>query len=1757
MKAAGNHVIRILSTITMDVRVRDDSPGSNTGFSVLRVTVSVVNVLSKNFILSARDLAGYDTVAFQWRKGYLVFRHNGRLWNRRAATLDRPNTHEIRVPCVDAAQRVMTASATRNACSLSPSPDRVASAVSTAEELVIKAHSNAVYRIKIPNAVYVVPPLPKRDGADTAHGSYDHPSMMEVESSLPASPAGQYMVTTFNPLDSGHQENSIFTEAQIAVPFTHETLVDIREDHRLLLENRTDADMVISCGTVIAYIQSIEHYYGPDEYGCVAMDIGALLADVSQDLLMLNPGRETEVMIDGSDYDVPLPIGGDGVLLELYPWLTNAPLAEVKQWPNYRKPSDDDLEEMKGSELWKTLRTTEVWEKADEVSRAAIEKMLLDYSFLFSNRAAAGSVDPQLVQHDVELVDDQIIRARQYPITKESRDAIQVWILEMLANGFIRPSNSPYRSPLLVVAKLTSDGKWKGWRTVFDARRINAVTKEYPGVPPPSTEQIWNDIRGGLLFSTTDFKAGFYNVSMTDRASRITAFANPTDGRLYEHVRMPMGLIGAPATFAKLGSLVFHELISVCMQIYVDDLCVYTTDLHVDQGMSAVLRRNNNSPKGDDPSDGNASGCPPISVDGTLSTFSKRLDRSGRTPPKEPQPRQAESEEKMSRETASEVLTVHTLQLEAVFQKCTKAGLLCALKKTHIAQPHVSLLGHEIGVEGLKPCPKKTEAIRLAPSPIDVSGVRRALGCFGFYRRFIPRFTERTINIRKMLKKGVEFGWTPDMETEYVAIKEILSSAPVVQPPDYSREFFVNSDGSKVGLAGFVWQKGDDGDDDIRVIGYWSRSCTAAEGNYDARELETLAVLGTLTKYRAVLPRKFTLYTDHLNLLKLKTYVSHKTRLSSWSNRLSVFAPEIKHIAGVKNVVADWLSRTPVRPSVAPMITVIRRLPIDYSILDDAEPFVESMGNVRVRESKQKVHCQNQNRNGRKSMEETNLLQSMHSCGMCNVEVEGLRDTEIWMSLEACDNAQRIDDASKQSVLSMNLEINVTEVDPSIKRRMVVAPARVTTKDLETSQKLDKRGSWYRKYYLQEDQIRQSDMHCRRNLLRSTLSTPKERKAEKILLLKYFEQTFGNLEKFRSKASIFYLHVNDETGVKLLVLKGRPSTGAFSKSSQEGIDDGIGRMGIGPIYVGQSIRDTLLWWYHDSLVGNHTGIDDLSIKLKLRFYWPTMVKDAKRHVQSCLRCKCAKQRSRDSWRNIGRAPVPGGVYDTVFLDLVHVSSADGGCTSHRGNTHVLSIVCRLSGHCSLIPVRISFSDLQKERISQRKMAAKKATGKRKEKLQLQDTGILSERAAVIVAVNFYERVCLILHKKPRVLICDNGTEFANALLKRLSKLMKIRMVCLTPENPRANYVERLHSVLGQRLKIMTNDALFPDKKNWDQFVPYIQHSLNQRSIVDRLTPAHCVFGRDDNLLVDDVEGKVKELDSLQEPMPKDRESLQIYAAEMLKRQNLAASLFATKILLDQEQRLSRRTRQRYHEFFPGDFVLLKRRNIGSKKKGSSSKLNLRWSGPHTVIRRIHAADVYEIKLYNSSTTLKAPTELLAPLDSAVLERPAENTIWTSAVPKSGAELFPQQGDKLILIGLPGHLCETSAKVKGKLEFYVVEYQRMVPANTDQGRPALWRVMLMGNSSRRSKTIVASNVNPTLSSHYPAWIAGETCSNLDESIRYGNVDLTEKGYRRIIFDVSDEFVLPISPFNLSTSAKLPTAVMERATLLLSQREMRKN
>jgi hypothetical protein len=467
------------------------------------------------------------------------------------------------------------------------------------------------------------------------------------------------------------------------------------------------------------------------------------------------------------------------------------------------------------------------------------------------------------------------------------------------------------------------------------------------------------------------------------------------------------------------------------------------------------------------------------------------------------------------------------------------------------------------------------------------------------------------------------------------------------------------------------------------------------------------------------------------------------------------------------------------------------------------------------------------------------------------------------------------------------------------------------------------------------------------------------------------------------------------------------------------------------------------------------------------------------------------------------------------------------------------------------------SDEQKDRRKQRKTAAKKAKGKRKIELQTEDTRILDERAAKIVAEAFYGRVCLLLHKKPRVVVVDNGSEFANALLKELLQLMSVRVVFTAPENPRANYVERIHSVLGQRLKILTNDSLFPSKRSWDKYVPYIEHALNNRNIVDRICPADCVLGRNDCLLVDELEKKIAEREALVEPMPVERRALVKHAREMLKRQESSSKLFGHEILLRQEQLMNRFQRKKYHEYYEGDFVLLKRKNIGSTANRTSSKLNLSWSGPHEVIQRVYGSDVYKIRMYNSARTLRAPSNLLAPLSKEIIERPLQKTLWQSDTPRCAADLFPVQGDKLILIGLPKYLMKSNAKVKGKGEFYVVEFQRKIREKDDCEE---WEVVLMGSKvKRKSATAVSSFVNPLISAHQPAWSTTDA-ENIKRKrnaldIVYSNADQTEKGYHLVKFTITDEMVLPIVPFTLNGNGTIPKKKADRIAQFLENREQR--
>lgn len=112
----------------------------------------------------------------------------------------------------------------------------------------------------------------------------------------------------------------------------------------------------------------------------------------------------------------------------------------------------------------------------------------------------------------------------------------------------------------------------------------------------------------------------------------------------------------------------------------------------------------------------------------------------------------------------------HLVLLDQVLKIVIKANLKLKPSKCSFGTKYVKFLGHEISQQGIKPDHDKVRAILELPPPIDVSGVRRILGCFGFYQKFIPNFAQTVEPMVKLTRKKTKFQWG---EKEHRAFEEI------------------------------------------------------------------------------------------------------------------------------------------------------------------------------------------------------------------------------------------------------------------------------------------------------------------------------------------------------------------------------------------------------------------------------------------------------------------------------------------------------------------------------------------------------------------------------------------------------------------------------------------------------------------------------------------------------------------------------------------------------------------------------------------------------------------------------------------------------------------------------------------------------------------------------------------------------------------------------------------------------------------------
>ena len=170
------------------------------------------------------------------------------------------------------------------------------------------------------------------------------------------------------------------------------------------------------------------------------------------------------------------------------------------------------------------------------------------------------------ITHSINTGDREPIRQppRRLPFSLRSRT--NELVQEMLNQGVIKPSKSPWASPVVLVEK--KDGTV---RFCVDYRRLNAVTK-MEVFPLPRIDDSLDMLAKSKYFSTLDLASGFWQVEMEPSSREKTAFV--THSGLYEFNVMPFGLVNAPSMFQRLMESVLAGLSGEKCIVYIDDILV-------------------------------------------------------------------------------------------------------------------------------------------------------------------------------------------------------------------------------------------------------------------------------------------------------------------------------------------------------------------------------------------------------------------------------------------------------------------------------------------------------------------------------------------------------------------------------------------------------------------------------------------------------------------------------------------------------------------------------------------------------------------------------------------------------------------------------------------------------------------------------------------------------------------------------------------------------------------------------------------------------------------------------------------------------------------------------------------------------------------------------------------------------------------------------------------------------------------------------
>ncbi|PIC11955.1 hypothetical protein B9Z55_028750 [Caenorhabditis nigoni] len=263
---------------------------------------------------------------------------------------------------------------------------------------------------------------------------------------------------------------------------------------------------------------------------------------------------------------------------------------------------------------------------------------------------------------------------------------------------------------------------------------------------------------------------------------------------------------------------------------------------------------------------------------------------------------------------ASKNMEEHEKDVKAVLERVRISGMKLKASKCFIAKLEVQYLGHLITPNGVKTDEAKVEKMKKFSRPTNVKELQSFLGLVGYYRKFIWNFAKIAFCLFLLTGKKLIWTWNEEQEEAFQKLLHSVCTAPVLMQPDCeaaldgTRPFCIYTDASRQGVGAVLAQEAKDGQQ--HPIAFASKSLTPAETRYHVTDLEALAMVFALKRFKTIIyGTKVLVYTDHKPLIYLLKGSVLSDRLLRWSMDVLEFNVQIIYLQGKANVVADALSR--------------------------------------------------------------------------------------------------------------------------------------------------------------------------------------------------------------------------------------------------------------------------------------------------------------------------------------------------------------------------------------------------------------------------------------------------------------------------------------------------------------------------------------------------------------------------------------------------------------------------------------------------------------------------------------------------------------------------------------------------------------------------------------------------------------------------------------------------------------------------------